>query len=176
MSCFITDASWGLQAWAAMRSAGAPWMPALKGRGAGAMAPGTKVAGASWVSWRTVGRGGGRPAPRELRGGLPGPPLCAARASWPSRTHGPLSGPPGPPSGSRGAEHRGEMILGGSVGEGSQFGGAVPAGQAALGPAATTRPWKRLSDTQLQNFLSVVSSHPVHEALSWSPQEAIRDG
>ena len=68
------------------------------------------------------------------------------------------------------------MILGGSAGEGSQFGGAVPTGRAALGPAATTRPWKRLSDTQLQNFLSVVSSHPVHEALSWSPQEAIRDG
>ena len=31
MSCFITDASRGLQAWAAMLSPGAPWTPALKG-------------------------------------------------------------------------------------------------------------------------------------------------
>lgn len=174
MSCFITDASRGLQAWAAMLSPGAPWTPALKGRGAGATAPGTAVAGASWVSWRKGGRGGGRPAPREQRGGLPGAPLCAARASWPSRTHGHLLGAPGAtlrPERSRAQRGNDSQRLSGRR---QPVWGCCTRRPSSAG--ATPRPWKRFSDAQLQNFLSVVSSHQVFGALSRSPQEANRDG
>ena len=127
----------------------------------------TAVARASWVSWRKRGRGGGQPAPREPRGGPPG-------ASWPSRTHSHLLGAPGAtlrPKRSRAQRGNDSRSLSGRR---QTVWGCCTRKLSSAG--ATPRPWKRLSDAQLQNFLSVVSSHPVCQALSWSPQEANRDG
>lgn len=127
-----------------------PWLPRVVPAPPGCQLPRDQGLG-RWLQgqrWLEHPRSPGGQGAKEEASLLPGshegaartPTLCCQGLMAFRDSQSTLRGPQGPPSGPRGAEHRGEMILGGSVGEGSRSGGAVPAGQAALEPMGTPGP------------------------------------